>query len=56
MTATETLPTPTIERIRHELRRREAEPILDQLEIYLATLAGRVLPKSALATAVAMLE
>jgi transposase len=37
---------------RHELRCREAEPILDQLEIYLATLAGRVLPKSALATAV----
>ena len=37
---------------RQELRRLEAEPILDQLEIYLATLAGRVLPKSALATAV----
>lgn len=37
---------------RCELRRLEAEPILDQLEIYLATLAGRVLPKSALATAV----
>lgn len=37
---------------RQELRRLEAEGILDQLEIYLATLAGRVLPKSALATAV----
>jgi len=37
---------------RCELRRLEAEPVLDQLEIYLATLAGRVLPKSALAKAV----
>jgi hypothetical protein len=37
---------------RCELRRLEAEPVLDQLEIYLATLAGRVLPKSALAQAV----
>ena len=37
---------------RHELRRLEAEGVLDQLEIYLVTLAGRVLPKSALAQAV----
>jgi transposase len=37
---------------RQEQRRLEAEPILDQLEIYLATLGGRVLPKSALAQAV----
>ncbi len=37
---------------RQELRRLEAEPVLDQLESYLATLAGRVLPKSALAQAV----
>ena len=37
---------------RHELRRLEAESVLDQLENYLAALADRVLPKSALAQAV----
>lgn len=37
---------------RCELRRLEAEPILDQLEVYLARLAERILPKSALAKAV----
>lgn len=37
---------------RHELRLMEAEPVLDQLESYLIKLAERVLPKSALATAV----
>ncbi len=37
---------------RQELRRLEAAPMLDQLEAYLATLADRLLPKSALATAV----
>lgn len=38
---------------RQELRRLEAEPVLDRLEVYLAALADRVLPKSALAKAVA---
>jgi len=37
---------------RQELRRLEAEPVLDQLEVYLTELADRVLPKSALAKAV----
>jgi transposase len=37
---------------RCELRRLEAEAVLDKLEAYLATLAERVLPKSALAKAV----
>lgn len=37
---------------RQQLRRLEAEPVLDQLEVYLAALAERVLPKSALAQAV----
>jgi transposase len=37
---------------RYELRRLEAEAVLDKLEAYLATLAERVLPKSALAKAV----
>ena len=37
---------------RGELRRLEAEPVLDQLEVYLAGLAESVLPKSALAGAV----
>jgi transposase len=38
--------------VRYELRRLEAEPVLEQLESYLAALAERVLPKSALAQAV----
>ena len=37
---------------RCELRHLEADPVLDKLEAYLATLADRVLPKSALAKAV----
>jgi len=37
---------------RQQLRRLEAEPVLDQLEVYLPALADRVLPKSALAKAV----
>ncbi|MCH8913687.1 MAG: transposase, partial [Planctomycetes bacterium] len=37
---------------RCELRRVESEPVLDKLEAYLAKLALRVLPKSALAKAV----
>jgi hypothetical protein len=37
---------------RRELRRAEAEPLLDRLEAYLPQLAGMVLPKSALAKAV----
>ena len=37
---------------RCEMRRREAEPVLDKLEAYLAELKPRVLPKSALAKAV----
>jgi hypothetical protein len=37
---------------RYELRRLEAEPVLEKLEIYLARLASSVLPKSALAKAV----
>ncbi len=37
---------------RYELRHLEADPVLDKLEAYLATLADRVLPKSALAKAV----
>ena len=38
--------------VRRELRRAEAEPVLDKLEVYLSELAGTVLPKSALAKAV----
>ena len=37
---------------RRDLRRAEAEPVLDKLEVYLAELAETVLPKSALAKAV----
>lgn len=37
---------------RRELRRAEAEPVLDKLEVYFAQLAATVLPKSALAKAV----
>jgi transposase len=37
---------------RRELRRAEAEPLLETLEAYLATLASTVLPKSSLAKAV----
>jgi transposase len=37
---------------RCKLRRLEAEPVLDKLEVYLTTLAAKVLPKSALAKAV----
>jgi transposase len=37
---------------RRELRRMEAEPVLDKLEVYLSTLGSRLLPKSALAKAV----
>jgi transposase len=37
---------------RRELRQREAEPVLDKLEVYLAQLAAMVLPKSALAKGV----
>ena len=40
------------ETARRQLRSLEAESVLDQLESYLAALADRVLPKSALATAV----
>ena len=43
---------PLLVTARRELRRMEAEPVLDKLEAYLATLAARVLPKSALAKAV----
>jgi len=38
---------------RCELRRAEAEPVLDKLEVYLAELVRSVLPKSAFAKAVA---
>ena len=37
---------------RYDLRRAEAEPVLDKLEVYLAELAETLLPKSALAKAV----
>jgi hypothetical protein len=37
---------------RYDLRRSEAEPVLDKLEVYLAELAEILLPKSALAKAV----
>ena len=37
---------------RRDLRRNEAAPVLDKLEAYLAELAARILPKSALAKAV----
>jgi hypothetical protein len=37
---------------RRELRHAEAEPVLEKLEAYLATLASTVLPKSSLAKAV----
>lgn len=37
---------------RYDLRRAEAEPVLDKLEVYLAGLAETLLPKSALAKAV----
>jgi transposase len=37
---------------RRELRRAQAEPVLETLEAYLATLASTVLPKSSLAKAV----
>jgi transposase len=37
---------------RYGLRRAEAEPVLDKLEVYLAELAETLLPKSALAKAV----
>jgi transposase len=37
---------------RCDLRRAEAEPVLDKLEVYLAELAKTILPKSALAKAV----
>jgi transposase len=37
---------------RYDLRRAEAEPVLDKLEVYLAELAEALLPKSALAKAV----
>ena len=37
---------------RYDLRRVEAEPVLDKLEVYLAELAETLLPKSALAKAV----
>ena len=37
---------------RGELRRNEAEPVLDKLEVYLESLAFKLLPKSALAKAV----
>ena len=37
---------------RYEMRRQEAEPVLDKLEAYLAELKPRLLPKSALAKAV----
>jgi len=37
---------------RYDLRRAEAEPVLDKLEVYLAELAETLLPKSVLAKAV----